>query len=89
MPKKHLKCVTNDYIQGEGYLQEEEYSGTRKVWWNDEDYGMQVSDQPVPRFNPLKHSHFYRYLTPGFMKQYKNYIKLYNTIVQLISKGCN
>lgn len=87
MSEKRLKRVTNDYIQGGDWLDPEVTSGTRTVSWNDENGGPQVTYQPVPKFNALKARYFYRYLSQGFMKQYKNYIKLYNTIVELIIKG--
>jgi len=81
------KSETNYYIQGEGYFEEGLYSGTRKIWWVDENRGMQVKKQPVPQFHPIKHRYFYRYLSPKFMKEFKNTIKIYNTILQEIGCG--
>ena len=83
------ESATNYYRWEGTYADSESYSGHKRVYWTDEDECPNVANQLVPKFEPLKEKHFYRYLTPGFMKQYKNYIKLYNTIVQLISKGCN
>ena len=64
------------------YADSESYSGHQKVSWTDDNERPMEADQLVPRFNPLKEKHFYRYLSPGFMKQYKSLLKLYNTIAQ-------
>ena len=42
--------------------------------------GPVVEDIPVFKFKKIKAKRFYRYLSPTFMKEFKNVIKLYNAI---------
>ena len=68
------------------YADGEAYSGYKSVSWTDENDSPVVVRQVVPKFNALKQKHFYRYLSPGFMKEHKNLIKMYNSIVQEIMR---
>ena len=80
------KSVTNYYRWEGTYADGESYSGHKSVYWTDEDERPKVANQLVPKFNALKEKHFYRYLSRSFMREHKNYIKVYNTIVQLINR---